>query len=211
VLPVGTEPNAPLPVFQVLIRPAMPASVVGFSPGATKQLAGHFQGYGFTIRRMLALAYGFHPETRIVAPDWCEESRFDFAVPTADQEMQSLRVGLRTAFGIQARRENRKVDVYVLQKSAVSAKLREDEFGWSAKSLAEKLERLAGRPVIVDSGLEGRYGGSLPESEDVVKIRERILSDYGLELKEEKREVSMLIVEVSEQSEGLFSLSSELH
>ncbi len=199
VLPVGSEPNTPLPLFQALIRPAMPANAVGFSPGVMKRLAANLQGYGFTIRGLLALAYGFRPQSRILAPDWCDESRFDFSVPAADKDMQSLRVGLMAAFGIQARRENREVDIYVLHKSSVATNLREDEFGWSAESLAEKLERLARRPVALGSGLAGRYAGTIPEGEDLNLIRERIRTEYGLELQEERREVPMLIVEVAEQ------------
>jgi len=202
VQPVGSEPSAPLPVFQVLIRPAMPAGSVGFSPGSSTRIVGNFQGYGYTIRGLLALAYGFYPETRILVPDWCDDSRFDISVPIEDKDMQSLRVGLRIAFGIQARRENHEVNIYLLQKSSVSTKLSEDEFGWSAETLAQKLESLAGRPVIVASGLAGRYAGVLPDGQDVNHMREEILTEYGLELKEEKREVPVLMVEVVEQPEG---------
>ncbi len=198
-LPVGSEPNAPLPLFQVLIRPAMPARAVGFSPGAMKRLAANLQGYGFTIRGLLALAYSFGPENRIVAPDWCDESRFDFSVPAADKDMQSLRVGLKAAFGIQVRRENRQIDIYVLDRSSAPTNLREDESGWSAERLAQKLERLAGRPVAVGTGLAGRYAGKLPEGEDLNLIRERIRTEYGLELLEERREVPMLVVEIADQ------------
>jgi len=199
ILPIGLEADAPPPVFHVVIRPAMPAKAVGFSPGSTKRVGSNLQGYGYTIRRMLARAYGFYPDTRIIAPEWCEGSLFDFSVPTADEDGQSLRLALETAFGIRGHRENREVDVYVLQNAMAPVSLRQDEFGWSVEDLARQLERLAGRPVFIASGLSGRYAGSLPEAQDLGPMRVKIRSEFGLELKEERRDVPLLIVEATGQ------------
>ena len=61
------------------------------------------------------------------------------------------------------------------------------------------MERLSGRYVALGRGLEGRYAGGLPEAEDLGLMREKMLSEYGLELKEEKVEAPILMVEVSDR------------
>jgi len=54
---IGTEANAPLPVLDVLIRPAMPVGEVGMSPGFERLVGTKYEAWGLNLRRMLANAY----------------------------------------------------------------------------------------------------------------------------------------------------------
>ena len=198
IAPMGSEPGAPLPVFQTLIRPAMRNP--GMSPGAEVNAGGRWEGWGLTIRGMLSRTSDI-PESRIIAPDWCDGERFDIAVPLAsgpEERLALARQAIGAAFALKSRRETREIDVFVLRKAAgVEPKLTEDPFGMPLGRLIRSVEYTIKRPVFDETGLAGTYKFEIMRASDAQAFASAIREQLGLELAPSRRSLEVLVVEPS--------------
>jgi uncharacterized protein (TIGR03435 family) len=214
---LGLETGGPPPLAQVLIRPAAPVAVSGTSPGGVIAKDGRFDSYGMTLRRILSDAYEI-PETRVDAPDWCSDARFDVSVVTPQHEAslrwQLAKQVLETAFHLQVHKEMKETSVYILRKmNGQQPKLRLatttgrsshwnpqkgeiEATGVSIGRLADIAHFVLNREVFDETGLTGRYDfdlkwdGNQPSSL-IVSIREQL----GLELLKEPRKLEHLVVD----------------
>ena len=215
--PLGREPGAPAPIVQVLIRAAAPVAVSGFSPGAVSGKEGRHDSYGMTLRRIFSEAYEI-PETRVDAPEWCSEARFDISVVTPQHE-EALRWSLvkqtlGAAFHLQVHKEMKDTSVYVLRRIAgqdpelrpattagKSSHWNPDKGELEATGVPiTRLTQIAffvlNNEVFDETGLIGRYNFDLKwnakqPSSLVSSIREQL----GLELVQEPRKLEHLVVD----------------
>jgi cytochrome c biogenesis protein CcmG/thiol:disulfide interchange protein DsbE len=219
---LGLEPNAPLPLLQVLIRPAAPVDVSGMSPGAGIAKDGRYDLYGMTLIRILSEAYDV-PQARIDAPQWCGQVKYDFSVVTPQHEetlrWPLLKQALESAFRLRIHTEGKETRVYILkQVDGEKPKLRVattqggtsnwdgrkgevEAIGTPIGRVAQIAHDLLDSEVIDETGLTGRYdfelkwNGKQPAS-IVVAIREQL----GLELVEEHRKLEHLVVDSIEET-----------
>ncbi len=195
------------PLARAIVRPAAESEEQAMAFGPDFALVT-----GATAPAALALAHGIAP-TRIVAEAPLPDGAFDLAFSTAGGEkalfalMESAVAG---AFGVEATRERRKVEVYLLRAAdGGEVRLPETEGPFSFKadrdsiqgeamrmlSLAGSLERTLGRPVLDETGWKGRFAVDLAWTEDdVASLREALRGKLGLDLVPATREVELLVV-----------------
>ena len=210
-------------LFELSIRPAGPVAVSGYSPGAVVSSDGRFEGYGFTVRRLLAMAYGL-PEKRILAPSWCAESRYDLvlASPRLDRDHPTerrrlIRQVLTETFRVEAKREPRPTEVYVLEQTpGRMPKLESSEFsslvlsgirgqmkftGGTMRDLGRLLNRELQRPVLDDTNLEGRYDFEVCwDIQNPTSVLDFVRDQLGLEPRPQVREMDHLFVQSIERA-----------
>jgi uncharacterized protein (TIGR03435 family) len=213
--PLGLEPDAPPALLQILIRPAAPVAVSGYSPGAGVARDGRYDIYGVTLRRILAQAYDV-PENRVDAPDWCSTSRYDFSIVTPqhreDLRSSLLRQGVESTFGLKLHKELIDTPVYVLKKIdgqvprlQTSAKQGANHWnprgeleaeGTSIGRLRQIANEVLGQDVLDETKLEGLYSfdlkwnGTEPQS-----IAKAIQEQLGLELVSQHRKLEHLVID----------------
>ena len=215
---IGSEPSAPTPVFQVVIRPAAPVAVTGMSPGAERETNGRFEAWGFTLRRLLSEAYDIPDEQRIEGPDWARETRYDLSVlpPRAgDAERWPLvREALTAAFHLKLHRETRETDVYVLKKvpgnepKLKPATTRGHSGPWSRQKgelqaigmtpgyVARIAETVLGCPAFDETEMKDRYDFDLKwDSNHPESIVTAVRDQLGLELAKVRRPLEYLIID----------------
>jgi uncharacterized protein (TIGR03435 family) len=222
VLPtLGTESGAPDPLVQVLIRPAAPVEISGSSPGWRESTSGRYEAFGTTLRDILADVYDF-PVSRIDAPEWCSQTRYDVSavVPhggDADR-WPLLRGVLTTSFHLRLHREARQTNVYVLQKVAglkpkinVSTTTGTDSRPWGAvgefdvinvqlAGLTRIIGNLLNAEVLNETGLQSRYDFDLKwDHKDPRSIVPAIREQLGLELVPSQRTLEHIVVESAEE------------
>lgn len=116
---LGFGAGATMPLVQVLIRPAAPVAVSGFSPGGEVEKNGKYDLYGETLREILSAAYDI-PANRVDAPDWCAKARYDLSVTTPQHEEASrwllVKQTLEMAFSLRLHQEMKETPVYVLKR-----------------------------------------------------------------------------------------------
>ena len=157
---IGTEPNSPLPVYQTLVRPAMPASEVGMSPGAQRRTGNRTEWWGMSLKALLAI-FGL-PETRMILPDNLPQTRYDVSVVLPDANTESYRAAMRqviaAVFGVGVRRESRQMDVLLLRKASNGPTgLQPSDKGRTLQVVADLAESVLKRVVIDDTGLPDKY------------------------------------------------------
>ncbi len=211
----------PDPIFQVLVRPAAPVAVSGYSSGAVSGKAGQrWETWGVPLRRLLSDAYEI-PEERIEAPAWASEreSAYDVAIAapglTPERQRELLQRGLQETFQLKARKASRETGVYVLRRSAVGPKLKaaapNASSHWGkdgaltavavpATWLAATAQRVLGKPVIDETGLQGRFDFELTwEVGKPASFLEAVRAQLGLELAEVRRPLEYLVIESAVQ------------
>ena len=210
-------------LFEVSIRTAGSVAVTGYSPNAIVARGGRFEGYGLTVRRLLAMAYGF-PDERIMAPSWCDKSRYDLVLASPlrisdnpTERRRLIRQVLTETFRVEVNREPRSTNVYVLQKipermlelesSEFTSRLlngRRGNFkvtGGELRDLARLLKRELDRPVLDETGLEGRYDFELSwDIRNPISVLDFVRDELGLELRPQVREMEHLIVQSIERA-----------
>ena len=210
-------------LFEVSIRTAGSVAVTGYSPGAIVSRGGRFEGYGLTLRRLLAMAYGL-PEERVVAPSWCDESRYDLVVASPllisdnpTERRRLIRQVLTETFRVEVIREPRPTKVYVLQKTSEwMPELEPSEFssrllngnrgnfkvtGGEWRDLARLLKRELDRPVLDETGLQGRYDFEFHwDIWNPISVLDFVRDQLGLELRLQVREIEHLIVQSIERA-----------
>jgi uncharacterized protein (TIGR03435 family) len=214
---IGTEPSAPTPVFQVVIRPAASVAVTGMSPGAERGTDGRFEAWGFTLRRLLSEAYDI-PEERIEVSDWARETRYDLSVLPprgSDSERWPLvREILAAAFHLKLHRETRETDVYLLKKvpgyepKLKPATTRGHSGPWNRQKgelqaigmtpgyVARIAGTVLGCPAFDETGMKERYDFDLKwDSNHPESIVAAVRDQLGLELAKVRRPLEYLIVD----------------
>jgi len=215
--PLGLEAGAPMPLLQVLIRPAAPVSVSGTSPGGVIDKNGRYDVYGETLREILSDAYQI-PENRIEAPDWCSKSRFDYSIVTPQHEERMradlLKQLLEGAFQLKLHKETKETPVYVLKRvEGLEPKLkisttrgksgywnpREGEVDLTGRSV-EIVSRLAqfvlGEESFDETGLTGLYEFELKwDASRPSTLILAIHDQLGLELAADHRKLDYLVVD----------------
>ena len=210
-------------LFEVSIRTAGSVAVTGYSPGAIVSRGGRFEGYGLTVRRLLAMAYGL-PQERIMAPSWCDESRYDLVLASPlrvsdhpTERRRLIRQVLTETFRVEVDREPLPVKVYVLQRIPERVpELEPSEFttrllngkrgnfkvtGGEMRDLARLLKRALARPVLDETGLEGRYDFGLHwDIRNPISVLDFVRDELGLELRPQVREMEHLIVRSIERA-----------
>lgn len=199
---IGTEPNAPPPIFQALIRPAMPSPEVHMSPGATRLNPNKVEMWGVTIRRLLSRAYAV-PEPRIIAPEWCDGAKFDVLLPAGPDKSVSpplLRMALEIAFGVRAHPETRTIEVHVLRRfDDETKKLQESTYGRTLGYVLAVSESVFKHPVIDETGLTGRYTYKLDFPSERTALVKALADRLGFQLVPAQRSMEVLVVDAQER------------
>ena len=216
---LGLESEAPSPLLQVLIRPAAPVAVSGFSPGAGFMQNGRFEIYGVSLCHILADAYHV-PENRIDAPAWCETARYDVSVITP-QNQENLRwpllkESIEAGFQLKLHKEFKDTAVYVLKKiDGRSPILKEasskgtghsnpngdlEAFGSPMSRLTQVVQEVLSKDVLDETGLTGIYDYHLKwDGKQSMSIVSALREQLGLELVEQQRQEEHLVVDSAQE------------
>ena len=210
-------------LFEVSIRTTGSVAVTGYSPNTIVSRGGRFEGYGLTVRGLLAMAYAF-PDERIMAPSWCDETRYDLVLASPlrisdnpTERRRLIRQVLTETFRVEVNREPRPTKVHVLQKIPERMpELKSSEFssqllngkrgdfkvtGGELRDLARLLKRELDRPVLDETGLEGRYDFELHwDIQNPISVLDFVRDELGLELRPQVREMEHLIVQSIERA-----------
>ncbi len=214
----------PEPIYQVVIRPAGPVAVTGFSPGAVSGETGRsWEAWGLLFRRLLAEAYKV-PEKRIDVPAWAAagpgQGGYDVAVAAPDltvaRRLELLQRGLEDTFQLKVHRESRETDVYVLRRRpGEEPKLRPAASGASSSwgkngdvvavsmpvaRIAWVAEQALGRTVVDETGLTGRFDFGLKwDIAQPQSLIEAVGAELGLDLTPSMRPLEYLVVDSAVQ------------
>ncbi len=210
------QQSLPAPFFEAMIRPAAPVEATGFSRGAESGKKGHdFQAWGITLKRILYLTYDVD-DSRIVAPTWVNETRYDVAIaaPELSPSLQAdlLTRALQATFQLQAHKEFRSTDVYLLTRQAdVAPRLppasSTGSSGWGKrgdiKMVSVSLAALAGlagsvlnKPAIDESGMLGKFDIAIQwDPQDPNSFLPAVQQQLGLKLVPAQRPLEYLVVD----------------
>lgn len=162
-----------------MLRPAAPAAVTRYSPGAFSGVAGkRWEAWGVTLLALLSEVYGVPPERIESAAgiDWDKAARFDVAVAapslTDNRRKELLRQLLQASFQTEARIVPRDTEVFVLESApgepqrlrpSSSTSTRWGQPGnftgiaLSMGGLAAMASQNLRKPVLDETGLKGRF------------------------------------------------------
>jgi uncharacterized protein (TIGR03435 family) len=183
---------------------------------------GRAIGHNLRFADLIWLAYSFSRQ-RIIMPASVPTNRFDVMVTLRSHEKEALQEAIKQEFGFAARRESRETDLLTLTMrnpdllalhvSTFDSKknLHFSKGSWSRSNcpiseLAQHLEYVFDRPVVLQLGLSGNYDFSFEwdehegDSRDVANTRmrqaiTRELNQLGLELVPGREPIEMLVVE----------------
>jgi uncharacterized protein (TIGR03435 family) len=199
------------PLVELLIRPAKPSSSMSMA-------GGKFKARGMKLHEIVSHAYGVSP-VRLVAANPQPDETYEIIanVPYEQRELlrPMLQQALTAAFGLKVRRETRemdglilslpktgthrlrvsanKTDIPILAHSGLVASL-----STTTPLFTSVLENTLGQIVLDETHLEGLYDISLYwDAKDSKSIREAVSTQLGLELKEEKRPIEVLVYETA--------------
>ena len=206
----------PEPLYQVMVRPAGPAEVTGFSPGAVSGKTGkRWETWGVSLRRLLSEAHTV-PESRVEAAAWAGTDRYDVALADPDltetRRLELLRRSLEDTFQLKVHKEPRETDVYVLQRRVgIEPNLRpaapaaSSQWGKNGDIRAlsrplASLRRIAedelGKTVVDETGLSGRFDFELKwDAANPQSLIEAVRSQLGLALNPARRRVEYLVLD----------------
>jgi thiol-disulfide isomerase/thioredoxin len=195
---IGTEPNSPLPLAQVLVRPAMPVADVHMSPGAQRTTGNRWEAWGMDLRGLLFGAYDI-PVLRIVLPENLPRTRYDLSLVLPDSSRESRTAMLRqlvtAIFGVSVRRELREMEVYVLRKAASgNLTFQPSEKGRPMRAVVSLAESSLDHVVVDETGLTERYDFVLAFPKDQQELLAAVKA-LGLQLAPERRSIEVLVVE----------------
>ena len=210
------QQSLPDPLFEVMVRPAAPVDAVGYSPGFISTRDGRrFEMWGVDLPRLLSEAYDV-PEGRIEAPGWARENRYDVAVAypdlTSTRQAELLQEALRSAFQLRVHKEPRATAVYLLERlpgttptlhratSTGSSFWGKDgdlkAVALSMTGLAALTSRTLGRPVLDETGIEGRFDFELRwDAGNAKSLIDAVRDQLGLDLMESTRPLDYLVVD----------------
>lgn len=218
---LGLEPGAPMPLLQILIRPAAPVAVSGTSPGGVMDKNGRFDVYGETLREILSEVYQI-PANRIDAPEWCGSTRYDVSVVTPQHEealrMPLLKESLDATFQMKLHEEMKQTPVYILKKlDGQQPKMRiatkesrsgywnprkgeVERMGSSIGIIAKLAQLVLGKETLDETGLSDHYDFQLKwDSTQPSSLVEAVRNQLGLELTTEERKLVHLVVDSAKE------------
>jgi len=221
-LRLGLEAGAPLPLLQVLIRPAAPVAVSGTSPGGVIEKNGRHEVYGETLRQILSEVYEV-PENRVDAPEWCSKASYDYSVVTPQHEEalrgSLLKQALEAAFRLKVHKEMKETSVYILRKlDGEQPKLRAattqgqsshwspgkgnmEAMGASVGSITHVAQFVLGEEILDETGLTGRYDFDLKwDASQPASLVAAIHDQLGLGLVIANRKLNHLVVDSIEDT-----------
>ena len=207
--------GVPPPLLQCLIRPAAPAAISGYSPGAVfGKEGGEIAYYGVTAGTLLHYAKNIRFD-RMVAPQWFNQNLYDasITVPAGREDLRNLLLEqtLTAAFSLKIKTDSRPVSVYVLNGNGngmhVSSAAPSRGFhphpgqlsgvATAMGAVIATVERAVGGVEVVDeTGLGGYYNFDLHwENGNVDSLRTSLHDQLGLTLTKEIRQRDFLIIE----------------
>lgn len=194
---IGTEAKSPLPLLQTIVRPAMPASEVGMSPGAARRIGNRWEMWGMNVRSLLASSYPFAPQ-RIILADGTPTGRYDVSLVLPDDSAVSrsaiIRQLVQSAFQLNVRQETREMPVIVLRTAADGPKFKPLAKGQKVSSVVSLTEAALNAIVIDETGLSGTYDFAMAYPKDEAALRASV-QELGLTLTPERRPLEVLIAE----------------
>jgi uncharacterized protein (TIGR03435 family) len=211
-IPSASPPKeAPLvqPLVELLIRPAKPSSSMSMA-------GGKFKARGMKLHEIVSHAYDVSP-ARLVASNPQPDKTYEIIASVPDEQRELLRPmlqqALSTAFGLKVRRETRDMDVLILslpktgthrlRVSANKSDVISDPGvvaspGTTIPIFTSALENTLRQIVLDETHLGGLYDISLYwDAKDPKSIKEAVSTQLGLELREEKRPVEVLVYETA--------------
>ena len=212
---INSNKGTPPALLQCLIRPAAPAAISGYSPGAVfGKEGGEIAYYGVTAGTLLHYAKNIRFD-RMVAPQWFNQNLYDasITVPAGREDLRNLLLEqtLTAAFSLKIKTESRPVSVYVLNGNGnrmhVSSAAPSRGFHPHPGQLSgvatpmgaviATVERAVGGVEVVDeTGLGGYYNFDLHwENGNVDSLRTSLHDQLGLTLTKEIRQRDFLIIE----------------
>jgi uncharacterized protein (TIGR03435 family) len=212
-LDVGTGPQ---PLTQILIRPS------AGDGGRPRMTPGSYQGFGVSLKSVLASAYGVPPE-RVIGPAWLDDPAWDMAIsvpPAVASSMWALgRQVLESTFQIRQHRETREIEVLVMTVAeGRTPPLRPSADGVTRASWKQKtgpdggsgsgtgwnlsmfgtaiLGRVLDKPIVNETGLNGRYDIELKWTESTPEAYTTALREQlGLELRPARRSMEHVVID----------------
>jgi len=198
--------------------------------------------HNVTLRSCMKWAYGLRDFQISGGPAWISNERYDISAkaagPADDAELRKmLRTLLVQRFQLEAREETKQLPVYALVVVRAKAGLKPaaDESGRASMrpgdgalefrntSMADFVERLAGRPLVVDrpvvdrTGLTGEYDFSLKFADSAEHLKGAledvdrgtgpslfsvIQEQLGLKLESQKSDLPVLVIERAVEDPG---------
>ena len=203
---VSAKPT-PKPLFEVWVRPS-----------ASDKMVGGYGPYGVYAEALppkvcLAWAFGV-PESRVVLETTLPDEKYDIKSEGSPQDkntLPALQLALSSVLGVTVTREEREVEAYVLaQLPGQSHKLQipgpESTSGGRSqdnvsgtnldlKNLLLFLDNSTGIPVVDETGLKEKYTYDLKAVEkDYERLRKAVREQLGLDLRKERRTLSVMVV-----------------
>lgn len=210
---VSPPKEAPLaqPLVELLIRPAESSSSMSMA-------RGRFKAKGMKLHEIVSHAYGVS-RVRLAAANPQPDETYEIVASVPDEQRELLRPmlqqALSAAFGLKVKRETKEMDVLILSlpktgthRLRVSAD-KTDMPIWSDPGVVagvrttipfftSVLESTLRQIVLDETHLEGLFDISLYwDAKDWKSIKEAVSAQLGLELREEKRPVEVLVYETS--------------
>ena len=206
----------PEPFFQMMLRPAAPASATGFSPGAVSGTRGRvWSTWGVPLANLLSEAYDV-PVERInsvsgVALDALTHFDVSLTAPelTDSARRELLRQLVETTFRLKVRKAPRDLAVLLLRRDGThrlqpssGASSHWEEPGKltgiaaTASDLAHRLGLALGGIVVNETEIAGRYDFKLHwDARSPGALNEAVRAQLGLVLEPGRRSFDHLIVE----------------
>jgi uncharacterized protein (TIGR03435 family) len=242
-LSLAAQPPQPAVEFEVAsIKP----NKSGSDSSGTNSNKGMWRATNVTVRNLIINAYDVLTEQVVGAPSWIDSERFDIEArydeaPSLNrtEEIQAQRMRLQallaSRFQFQIHRETKEWQAYALVSGKKGPKLTPTERkgdgssmrasrghrewkGVNMDNLSHNLARRLGRPVVNETGLEGRFDFTLdfePEGQ-AVRMSDKsnpigsgeptlpslftaVQDQLGLKLESRKVQVELLVVEKVER------------
>jgi uncharacterized protein (TIGR03435 family) len=202
-----SQKPVPKPLFEVYVRLATSDKMEGSY--------GPYGAFGRACPPKVCLAWAFSvPSSRIVLKTELPDEKYDIRAAGAAQDknvLPALQLAVSSALGINATREEREIDAYVLGKLPGQAhKLmapgqEQANAGWDQENVSGTntdlrplimfLEDSSGLPVIDETGLQGKYTYDLKApKKDYESLRRAIREQLGLDFRKERRRLQVVVV-----------------
>ena len=177
-----------------------------------------------SLKTAIATAYDV-PAVRVIAPEWMARARYAINAVGSSETPGTFRSMLQqelvTRLHLATHREVRPFDAFVLTASAAPRLTQVDGTNlrvWvrdsdmelqeaTAKDLASALQTVLGKPVIDETGLDGRYDLQIEWTQDRAGSVTAVLRDrIGLQLAPATRNLEALVVDSARRDPALFVL-----
>jgi uncharacterized protein (TIGR03435 family) len=202
-----SEKPTPKPLFEIWVRPA-----------ASDQMMGSYGPYRVNAQALppktcIAWAFGV-PESRVVLETTLPDEKYDMKAEGTPQDkntLPALQLALTSVLGVTVTREERGVEAYILAQipgrshklqkpgpERASAGTSQDSVSGTNSSLRILLmflDNSTGVPVVDETGLKEKYTYDLKAAEkDYESLRKAVREQLGLELRKERRRLSVVVV-----------------